>query len=145
VFVDLTSAYDTVWHHDLTYKLLQLLPDGHMVHMIMEMVGNRSFTLTTGNSKISRSRRLKNGVPQGFVLAPLLFNIYVSDLPTTVSKKYAYADDLAIMHVDGDWQAVEGVLTKDMATVNEYLQTWKLKLSTLKTVSAAFHLNNKGS
>jgi len=76
-------------------------------------------------------------------LAPLLFNIYISDLPTTISRKYAYADDLAIIHVDGDWQAVEGVLTKNMATLGEYLQTWKLKLSTTKTVSAAFHLNNK--
>ena len=47
------------------------------------------------------------------------------------------------MHIDGDWQAVEGVLTKDMATVDEYLQAWKLKLSTTKTVSAAFHLNNE--
>ena len=47
------------------------------------------------------------------------------------------------MHADGDWQAVEGVLRKDMATQGEYLQTWKLKLNTTKTVSAAFHLNNK--
>jgi len=47
------------------------------------------------------------------------------------------------MHVFGDWKAVEGVLSKDMATVNDFLQTWKLKLSTTKTVSAAFHLNNK--
>jgi len=48
------------------------------------------------------------------------------------------------MHADDDWQAVEGVLSKDMATVtSEYLQTWKLKLSTTKTVSAVFHLNNK--
>ena len=38
---------------------------------------------------------------------------------------------------------MEGVLTKDMATVGEYLQVWKLKLSTTKTMSAAFHLNNK--
>jgi len=114
-----------------------------MVHMIMEMVSNRSCTLTTRNSKRSRLRRLKNGVPQGLVLASLLFNIYISDLPTTVSRKYAYPDDQAIMHADGDWQAVEGMLTKDMATVGEYLQTWKLKLSTTKTVSAAFHLNNK--
>jgi len=36
------------------------------------------------------------------------------------------------MHADGDWQAVEGVLTKYMAIVGEYLQTWKLKLSTTK-------------
>jgi len=47
------------------------------------------------------------------------------------------------MHADEDWQAVEVVLSKDMATADEYLQTWKLKLNTTKTVSAAFHLNNK--
>jgi len=44
--------------------------------------------------------------------------------------------------MDGGWQAVEGVLSKDMATVGEYLQICKLKLSTTKTVSAIFHLNN---
>jgi len=46
------------------------------------------------------------------------------------------------MHADGDWLTVEGALSKDMATLSEYLQTWKLKLSTTKTVSAVFHLNN---
>ena len=75
MFVDLTAAYDTVWHRGLTCKLLRLLPDRHMVHMIMEMVGNRSFTLTTRNGERSRLRRLKNGVPQRSVLAPLLFNM----------------------------------------------------------------------
>jgi len=103
VFVDLTAAYDTVWHRGLTCKLLRLLPDRHMVQVIMEMVGNRSFTLTTGYGQRSRFRHLKNGVPQGPVLAPLLFNIHISDLPTTISRKYAYANDLAIMHADGDW------------------------------------------
>jgi len=143
VFVDLTAAYENIWHRGLTCKLLQLLPDRHMVRMIMEMVGNRSFTLTTRNGKRSRLRHLKNGVLQRSVLVPLLLNIYISDLPTTVSRNYAYADDLAFMHADGDWQAVEGVLTKDMAAVGEYLQTWKLKLSTTKMVSAVFHLNNE--
>jgi len=143
VFVDLTAAYDTVWHRGLTCKLLRLLPDRHMVRMIMVMAGNRSFTLTTGNGQRSRLQRLKNGVTQGSVLAPLLFNIDISDQPTTVSRKYAYADDLAIMHADGDWQAVEGALSKDMATLDQYLQTCKLKLSTTKTVSAVFHLDNK--
>ena len=47
------------------------------------------------------------------------------------------------MDADGDWQAVEWVLSKDMATVGEYHQTWNLKLSTTKTALAAFHLNNK--
>jgi len=98
----LSTSQQPVWHHGLTCKLLRLLPDGHVVHMIMEMVSNRSFTLTTGNSERSRLRRLRNSIPQGSVLSPLLFNIYISDLPTTVSRKYAYADDLAIIHTDGD-------------------------------------------
>jgi len=143
VFVDLTAAHDIVWDHGLTCRLLRLLPDRHMVHMIMEMVGNRSFTLTTGNGQRSRLRGLKNGVPQGSVLAPLLFNIYTSDLPATISRMYAYADDQAIMHADGDCLAVEGALRKDISTLGEYLQTWKLKLSTTKTVSAVCHLTNK--
>jgi len=56
-------------------------------------------------------------------MAPLLVNIYISDLLTTVSRENAYAEDLTIKHADGDWQAVEGVLSKDMATASEYLQT----------------------
>ena len=54
VFVDLTAAYDTVWHRGLTCKLLRLLPDKHMVQMIMELIRNRSFTLSIGDSKQSR-------------------------------------------------------------------------------------------
>ena len=84
-----------------TCKLLRLLPDRLMVRLVMELVGNRSFTLATANGKRSRLPLLKNGVPQGFVLALFLFNIYTSSLPTTLSRTYAYANDLAIMHADG--------------------------------------------
>ena len=80
-----------------------------------ELVGKHSFALTTTNGKRSRLRHLKNGIPQGSVPVPLLLNIYTSDLTTTVSRKYAYVDDAATMHADGDWQTEEGVLSKDMA------------------------------
>ena len=70
----------------------------------------------------------------------LLLNIYMSDQRTTVSRKYAYADDLAIVHADGSWQTVKG-LQSNMATIGEqaYLQTWKLKLSTTKAVFSSGH------
>ena len=132
MFVDLTAAYDTVWHRGLTCKLLRLLPDKHMVRMIMELVRNGSFTLTTGDSKRSRLRRLKNGVPQESILAPLLFNIYVYDLPSTVSRRYAYANDLALLYSSDDWKNMEGVLSQDMTTISTYLQTWRLQLSHTK-------------
>ena len=143
VFIDLTAAYDTVWHRGLTCKLLRLLLDKHMVKMIMEFVRNRSFTLTTSDSKQSRLRRLKNGVPQGSILAPLLFNIYTYDLPSMISRKFAYADDLALLHSSENWKDLEGTLSQDMSTLSAYLQTWSLKLSHTKTVTAAFHLNNR--
>ena len=116
-----------------------------MVRMIMELVRNRSFTLTTGDSKLSRLRRLKNGIPQGSVLAPLLFNIYMYDLPSMISRKFAYADDLALLHSSGNWKDLEGLeaLSQDVSTLSAYLRTWRLKLSHTKTVTAAFHLNNR--
>jgi len=83
--------------------------------MVMELDGNCNFTLTTGNanrcrydgSRTAYHRDLSWHSPSSFTSL---------DLPTTVPRKYAYADDLTIMHTDGDWQEVEGVLSKDMAT-----------------------------
>ena len=123
-----------VWHCGLTHKLLRFQPDKHMVQMIMELVRNKSFTLTTGDSKPSRLRRLKNGLPQESVLAPFLFNISIYDLPSITSKKYDYADDLAILYSSGDWKVLERTLNEDMTTLYAYLHTWRLKLSHAKTV-----------
>ena len=124
-------------------KLLRVLPDRLMVHMIMELVSNRSFTLTTGSGRRSRLRRLKNGVSQGSVLAPLLFNIYTHNLPSAVSAGYACADDLAILHQATKWETIEGTLSQDMTTLSPYLQNWRLKLNETKTVASAFHLHNR--
>ena len=81
VFVNLTTAYDTVWHRDLTCKLLRLLPDKHMVKMIIELVRNRSFILTTGDSKQSRLRRPKNALRDRFWLPSYLTSIRTIFLP----------------------------------------------------------------
>ena len=76
VLLDLTAAYNTVWFRGLHLKLLQMIPDQHMVGFIMEMLTIHSFTLHTSDSQHSRLRCLMNGVPQGSVLAPMFFNIY---------------------------------------------------------------------
>ena len=87
VFVDLTAAYDTVWHRGLTCKLLRVLLDKHMIRIIMDLVQKRRFTLTSGDSKQSRLCCLKNGASQGSILATLFCNICTYDLPSTLSRK----------------------------------------------------------
>ena len=134
VFLDLTAAYDTVWLCRLHMKRLETIPDKHIVSFIMEMLSNRSFRLHTSNGQSSRVRKLKNGVPQGSVLAPMLFNIYIHDLPATQSRKYGYADDLAILLSKPSWEAVEEGLSEDKSTLSSYLKNWRLKLSADKTV-----------
>ncbi|KAJ3603145.1 hypothetical protein NHX12_030888 [Muraenolepis orangiensis] len=143
VYLDLTAAYDTVWHRGLHLKLLRTIPDRHMVKFIMETLSNRSFILQTSSGQCSRLRRLKNGVPQGSVLSPMLFNVYIHDLPDTVSNKYGYADDLAIMLSRPTWKAMEEGLNEDMGTLVAYLRRWRLQLSVGKTVAAAYHLSTR--
>ena len=68
----------------------------------------------TNDGQRSRLRIMKNGVPQGSILSPMLFNIYISDLPETTSRKYGYADDLAILLQRPSWKEIEEGLNKDM-------------------------------
>ena len=60
-----------------------------------------------------------------------------------ISRKFAYADDLALLHSSGNWKDLEGTLSQDMSTLAAYFHTWRLKLSHTMTVTAAFHLNNR--
>ena len=60
-----------------------------------------------------------------------------------ISRTFAYANDLALLYSSGNWKDLEGTLSQDMSTLSAYLQTWRLKLSHTKTVTEAFHLNNR--
>ena len=108
----------------------------------MELLYTRSFTLFTSDGQKSRSFRLKNGVAQGSVLAPTLYNIYTADFPKTSGNCFMYADNVAITYSASSIAKVEEHLSNDMKTICQYLHDWHLKLSQSKTVSSLFHLKN---
>jgi len=90
VFLDLTAAYDTVWHSGLFYKLSKSMPYWFN-RLVGLMLRDRRFRVHMGNDT-SAWRSQRNGLPQGSVLAPVLFNLYSNDRPVTRGRKIVYAD-----------------------------------------------------
>ena len=109
VFVDLTAAYDTV-NHCLLQKVLKMTDNLHFVQFLGEMLRNRRFFIMLNNNRLQ-----KNGLPQGSVLAPLLYNIYTNDQPLDPeTKRFVYADDLCVTSQYSTFTAVEKSLTNTL-------------------------------
>ena len=139
VLVDLTEAFDTVWHCGLYLKTLQTIPDVRIVKFIMLLVQDQPFVLETSNSECSR-RRLSNGVLQGSVLVPILFNIFVSDMLNGVCMQYSYLDDTTLGFDIHSFEAIKTSLEKDLKMLAQFFNRWHVKMSITKTVSLVFHL-----
>jgi len=141
-FIDLTAAYDTVWRKGFLLKFLLVIPCKTLSQLLNNLLSDRFFVVNTNNSK-SKKRRLNNGLPQGSVLAPLLFNLYINDIPETISKKFVYADHIGISCQETGLDNCEQVLNSDLQVLSEYFTRWKLRPNTNKTEVSTFHLNNK--
>jgi hypothetical protein len=78
-------------------KFLEVVPCLKLFNLLNNMLSNRYFQVFLGDQS-SRWRRLNYGLPQGNVLATILFNLYISDLPPAAAKMFQYADDITVTY-----------------------------------------------
>ena len=133
VMLDLQKAFDCIDHHILLQKL-RFIGMSEKVTKWFEgyLIGRKQFITMNGIS--SNTKELTCGIPQGTIVGPMLFSIYVNDLPTAVkhSKVLMYADDTCLYFSSNNVQELTTTLNKDLESVCEYLKCNKLKLNVKK-------------
>jgi hypothetical protein len=125
-FIDLEKAFDTVWLDGLIYKLLSYKFPIYFVFLINDMIRERSFSVISNTGNNSKRYFIKDGLQQGTVNSPFLFNIYISGLLDSLSKSrghnqcIAYADDLTIYSANSDPRLAELMLQKQFEKTINY-------------------------
>lgn len=137
IVFDIEKAFDKVWHEGLLYKMHQIKIPQTIAKWIMAFLSKRSFIVKV-NGKDSKASRIYTGVPQGAILSPILFLIFINDIPTTVnnyehaSKALLFADDLFKFYWDHNLNRIQVILQRYLNELEEWLSKWRLKTAAHK-------------
>ena len=102
VFLDISKAFDRVWHEGLIYKIKSICVTGPPLEFIQSFLSHR-FQRVVLNGQSSTWLPVTAGVPQGSILGPLLFLIYINDLSNNLSSTAKlFADDTSLFSVVND-------------------------------------------
>ena len=134
LFLDLKKAFDTVDHHILLSKLELYGIKGTSLKWFESYVSGRS-QICSVNSKMSAVRQIKCGIPQGSNLGPILFLLYINDLPNCLetTKANLFADDTSLSCEGFSPYEIETKLNKDIENVHRWLTANKLSLNMKKS------------
>jgi hypothetical protein len=133
VFCDISKAFDRVWHDGLLYKLKKFGIYGSLLQWLASYLSDR-YQRVVVKGQHSETGLIKAGVPQGSVLGPLLFLIYINDITTlTRANIKLFADDTSLyIEIDNPNTAVQ-TLNTDLEAVQNWADQWLVKFSPAKT------------
>ena len=140
VFIDLKKAFDTVHHEILLQKLCYYGFRGIINDWFSSYLNGRTQTTQIGNH-ISKKVTTTCGVPQGSVLGPLLFLLYINDIENC-SKKfkfYLFADDTNLLYSEKDLNSLEEIVNEELCHLYDWLSSNKLSLNLKKSNFVIFH------
>ena len=140
VFIDLQKAFDTVDHAILLQKLFHYGVRGIVNDWFSSYLINRVQTTQIG-SHVSDKQNTLCGVPQGSVLVPLLFLIYVNDIYKASNKLefFLFVDDTNLLYANKNLRSLETVMNDELVKIVDWLTANKLSLNVKKTNYIIFH------
>lgn len=145
---DMSKAFDTVQHNILVNKLKFYGCDSKTCNLISSYLDNRNQTVFY-NGVFSKFLTVKNGVPQGSVLGPLLFIIYINDLPYNIGsnhvKSYLFADDLALTFTTNSLNESTALQEKHTENIKSWCLANGLKLNESKIQDIHFSFKHSHS
>ena len=144
IFIDLRKAFDTVNHDILLLKMEHHGVRGTSLQWFKSYLYERKQYVYI-NGECSELKLISCGVPQGSVLGPLLFLIYINDLPNISNKLdlYLFADDTNIYYEDESLGNLEKKVNKELKNLYLWLSVYRLALNIEKTNFVIFHPFNK--
>ena len=139
LYLDFCKAFDTVPHYRLLTKMESMGITGRTLKIIQDFLSGRSMTTVVRGSH-SMPKTVLSGVPQGSVLGPLLFVLYINDLPNSIKHNICklFADDLKIIANANKYSE----LCHDLSKLEEWESLWLLRFNTEKCKVMSIECNN---
>lgn len=139
IFLDVSKAFDKVWHEGLIHKIQDKVPNCLRL-LIKSYLTNRSFEVQVGR-EISAPRPIRAGVPQGSILGPTLYLLYVMDFPQAEGITIAlFADDSAALAHHRDYDVAVAKLQNITDSIQKWAQDWKIEINESKSIRVDYTL-----
>ena len=120
VFLDISKAFDKVWHEGLVFKLEQNGISGSLLKLFQNYLNNRNQRVVLNGSS-SEFSCIESGIPQGSILGPLSLLIYINDLEKNIkSNIILFADDTMLFSIVNDTHISASELNHDLDVINKW-------------------------
>ena len=120
VFLDISKAFDKVWHDGLIYKRKRNSINGDLLRLIESFLSDR-YQRVVLNGQTSNWNKIKAGVPQGSILGPLFFLIYINDLPSEIRcLAKLFTGDTSLFSVVENVNETTTNLNKDLENISKW-------------------------
>ncbi|MEW8544911.1 MAG: reverse transcriptase family protein [Candidatus Thiodiazotropha sp.] len=135
VFCDISKAFDRVWHRGLIHKLSNIGFSDRIIQWFSSYLSDRKQRVVI-EGQASEWAFVQAGVPQGSILGPLLFLLYINDIVSDIGCSIRlFADDTSLYIVVDSPQTAANTLNNDLCTISNWANNWLVDFNASKTIS----------